>query len=805
MFDAAARKEVPGVTTPLVAAPAPARLEGLSAGEVEERVAAGLVNSAPDSHTRSLGDIVRANVLTPFNAVLGVLLGVILVVGPIHDALFGVVLVANSLTGIVQEMRAKRTLDRLSLLNAPVARVIRDGATVEIPVEGVVRDDLVEIGPGDQVVADGVGVAEDELELNEALLTGESDPVSKGAGDTVLSGTFVAAGTGVYRATAVGSEAYATSLTEQARVFSLAHSELRAGVNRIIRGVGWLMAPTAALLVYSQLSAHDGVKEALRGTVAGVVAMVPEGLVLLTTVAFAVGVVRLGRVKLLVQELAAIETLARVDVLCVDKTGTITNGEISVREVRPLAGAGGLDDVLGALAAADPSPNTTLRALATRFAAPGWDVTHRAAFSARQRWSGATFSNGQTWLLGAPEAILPNARADADAIAETVEELAGGGSRVLLLARASAPLTDGAVPSALVPAAIVVLEDTIRDDAPATIAYFREQGVELKILSGDHPRTAGSIAARAGVEGAATPVDARTLPEDDAALLRAVESASVFGRVGPAEKRRVIRALKGAGHVVAMAGDGVNDVLALKDADIGIAMGSGTSAARGVSQMVLLDDSFATLPAAVAEGRKVINNIERVANLFLTKTVYSTLLALAIGVASLPFPFLPRHLTLIGALTIGIPAFFIALAPNRDRAHPGFVSRVLRFALPVGFLAAAATFAAYYFAQTEAGVALPEAKTTATLVLVAVGLSILTRLARPLAQYGWVLTCAMGAAFAAVLAVPAARDFFDLRLPPAIVILAALGIVWMWHLAMVPAMHVVDRLLRDETREPPVT
>lgn len=777
-----------------VLSPAPPVLRGLTGAEVAERVRAGLTNAAPQTHTRSLRDIVRANVLTPFNAVLGVLLVVILVVGPLHDALFGIVLVANALTGIVQEMRAKRTLDRLSLLNTPVAAVIRDGKTTEVPVEEVVCDDLVRARPGDQIVADGDVVSADELEVNEALLTGESDPVSKEIDESVLSGTFVAAGSGVYRATAVGERAYVRSLTEEAQVFSLAHSELRAGVNSIIRAVGWLMMPTAALLLYSQLSAHDSIRQALRGTVAGVVAMVPEGLVLLTTVAFAVGVVRLGRKNLLVQELAAIETLARVDVVCVDKTGTITDGEITLSDVVRLEQGLPVEAALGAIAAADPTPNTTLRAVGARFEDPGWQLTDRVAFSARQRWSGATFATGETWLLGAPEALLPAAPANEE-IARRAEQLAAGGSRVLVLCRGTAGVVPGLVPAGLRPAAIVVLEDTIRSDAPATIAYFAEQGVALKVLSGDHPRTVGSIGARAGITGAADPVDARTLPEDPAELAALVSEKAVFGRVGPAEKRRVIRSLQDAGHVVAMAGDGVNDVLALKDADIGIAMGSGTSAARGVSQMVLLDDSFATLPAAVAEGRKVINNIERVANLFLTKTVYSTLLALAIGVAGLPFPFLPRHLTLIGALTIGVPAFFMALAPNRDRAHAGFVSRVLRFALPVGTLAATATFAAYYFARTETEVGLPEAKTTATLVLMAVGLSILARLARPLAQYGWLLTVSMGAAFAAILSLPWTRTFFDLQLPPVIVVLAALGIVWMWQLAMVPAMHVIDRLL----------
>jgi cation-transporting ATPase E len=630
------------------------------------------------------------------------------------------------------------------------------------------------------------------------LLTGESDPSAKSEGDTILSGTFVAAGKGVYRSTGVGSEAYARSLTEEAQAFTLAHSELRAGLNSIIRTVGWIMAPTAALLLYSQISAHAGIRQALRGTAAGVVAMVPEGLVLLTTVAFAVGVLRLARKNLLVQELAAIETLARVDTLCLDKTGTITDGRISVRELRTLTDTGLEREAIGALAASDPAPNATLRAIGASFPDPRWELKHRVAFSAKRRWSGASFVERPTWVIGAPEVLLAAVGDRWDALKGEVEELASSGTRVLLLASSQLPLSDSALPEGLKPAAVLVLEDSIRSDAFSTIGYFRAEGIVLKILSGDHPRTAGSIARRAGVAGADAPADARSLPKGAEELSRLVEQSSVFGRVSPNEKRRIIRALQQDGHVVAMIGDGVNDILALKDADIGIAMGSGAPASRGVSQMVMLDDSFSTLPAAVAEGRKVINNIERVANLFVTKTVYSTLLALAIGVVGLPFPFLPRHLTLIGSLTIGIPGFFMALAPNSERAHPAFVSRVLRFSIPVGTLAAAATFSAYYLARGETEVSLSQAKTTATLVLTAVGFLILGRLIRPLGSYGQLLIVSMAASFGAVLALPWTRAFFDLELPPVIVMIPAVVILWVWSLA---AAYLVPKLGEGDADE----
>ena len=751
---------------------------GLTREEVADRKRRGLVNDLPETNTRTVKEILRANIVTTFNALLGSLLAVILVVGSLRDALFGIVLVANALTGIVQELRAKWTLDRLTVLTAPHARVVREGETEEVGISEVVLDDVLVLRAGEQIVVDGEVLETRGLEVDESLVTGESEPLVKAAGDPLLSGSFVAAGHGLYRASRVGSKAYARALAEEARKFTLVHSELRSGLNRIVRLVGWLMLPTASLLLISQLRAHDSIASALAGTVAGVVGMVPEGLILLTSVAFAVGVVRLARAKVLVQELPAVETLARVDVVCLDKTGTITSGKIAVRALEPVAGTGGEEAALGALAAAEPNPNATLLALAKAFPSPdGWEPEHIVPFSSARRWSGADFGERGAWILGAPEAIIERSPQSRSLLAG-VEEHAVAGRRVILLSRAIDGL-EGAneLPDGLRVTALVILEDKVRPEAPETVAYFQREGVELKVISGDHPRTVSAVAARAGVPQADAAMDARELPQDPAELSDVLERHAVFGRVDPHQKRAMVGALQARGHVVAMTGDGVNDVLALKDADIGVAMGSGSAASRGAAQLVLLDDSFAPIPAAVGEGRRVINNIERVANLFLTKTVYSMLLALAIGVAGLPFPFLPRHLTLIGSLTIGIPSFFLALAPNTERARPGFVARVLRFAVPAGTLAAAATFAAYYLAIAQADVSLTQAKTTATLVLAAVGLRILTRLARPLTAWRRMLVTGVSLAFLVVLLVPGFRRFFELEIPPPLVFLAVVGIL----------------------------
>ncbi len=759
---------------------------GLTDAEVADRVERGLVNRAPGGTSRSIWAIVRANVFTRFNAILGALLAVILTIGPIQDALFGIVLVTNTAIGIYQEWRAKRTLDQLSLLTAPAVTVARNGERREITLEDVVDGDVVELGQGTQIVADGEVLVADSLEVDESLLSGESVPEPKAPGDEVLSGSFVTAGQGWYRADRIGAESYANQLAAEARRFSLVRSELRQGTDRILKMVTWLMVPTAILLVASQLrTAENSLADSIRSSVAGVGSMVPEGLVLLTSVAFTAGVLRLGRRQVLVQELAAIEGLARVDIVCTDKTGTITELGLEVADVLPLDGDGGVDavqagHVLGALAAVDPEPNASMRALGERFPSPGWTPTWRAAFSSAKRYSGTGFAEHGDWVLGAPNVLLEATGENGDnrghdRATEVVDEETRKGRRVLLLARTDGEPSGGGAPAAQ-PGALVVIEERIRANARSTLDYFASQEVTVKVLSGDDPRTVGAVAARVGIAASADPHDARQLPDDPDELADLVEATGVFGRVGPQQKQAMVRALQARGHTVAMTGDGVNDVLALKEADLGVAMGSGAPVSRSVAPVVLLDSDFGSLPPVLGEGRRVIANVERVANLFLTKTVYATLLALIVGVAGVPFPFLPRHLTIVSSLTIGIPAFFLALAPNAQRAKPGFVERVLRFAVPAGTVAAVATLAAYGLARTEDGVSQTEARTTATITLFLVALWVLAILARPTNPWRAGLVLSMGAAFVVILSTPWFRDFFALDPPPNELLLSAVAI-----------------------------
>ena len=750
-----------------------ADLAGLTVAEVAQRVADGRVNDVPDAPVRTLGEIARANVFTPVNAILLSLLVLILVADAPGDALFVGVVVSNSIIGIIQELRARQELRRLAVLSEPRARVRRDGETSEIDVGGVVADDLLELASGDQVVVDGEVLAGVGLEVDESLLTGESDAVPKPPGERVMSGSFVAAGSGVYRADGIGAASYAAALSEEARRFALADSELRRGVNQILRVLVWLIPPAGALLLWRLLGAEDQWQEALRGTVGAAVAMVPDGLVLLTSLAFVAGVIALARRRVLAKELAAVELLARVDTLCLDKTGTITTGEISFESVQPMGGwdAAAATDALGAMAAADPSPNPTTAAIAAACPAPeGWQVVDVEPFSSARKWASAAFAEQGLFYIGAPDMLL--APGDGEA-RDCVAERAASGRRVLLVSQADggagAADGDGLAPERHA-VAVVVLGDTIRHDAPEILAYFRDQGVDLKVISGDNAATVSAVAQRAGVPGAEAYVDARELPTDAAELGAAMESTAVFGRVTPHQKRAMVGALQAGGRTVAMTGDGVNDVLALKDADMGIAMGSGSAASRAVAELVVLDDSFATLPRVVDEGRKVINNVERVSNLFIAKAAYALLITAAIGIMGVSFPFLPRHLTLIGTFSIGVPGIFLALAPSTELVRPGFLRRILRFSIPAGAVAAICTMVVYEVARRSSETSLIEARTVATMTLLGLGLVILVVTSRPLRPWKIVLAVVMGLLYAVVMAAGGLREYFELDLPPA----------WLW-------------------------
>ena len=804
---------------------------GLTSAMVAERVARGEVNDAARRTSRSVTEIVRANVLTRFNAIIGVLCAVILITGHPQDALFGLIIVANSGVGVVQEIRAKRTLDRLSVLGQAPARVVRDGHETQVPPQQIVLGDRVLIGPGDRVMVDGKIAGDSSVELDESLLTGDSDPVHKKPGDQVLSGSFVASGSAAYEATAVGHESYAARLEGEAATFNLAHSELLAGINRFLKLISWVIVPVAILLAASQLAyAGTGLSDAIAGTVAGVVTMVPEGLVLLTSVAFAVGVVRLGRRQCLVQELPAIEVLARVDVLCLDKTGTLTEPRMQLDQVVELKPGAPVRRALAGLVHAEDRPNATIQAIArdlgeTRAldSADGRPA-QVVPFSSARKWSGAVFSADSTlaggWVLGAPDVLLAPAdpaRAEADA-------RAAGGSRLLVLGRADP--ADLTVPERLSnggqvePVALLVLRQRIRPEAPRTLAYFAEQDVAVKVISGDSAESVGAIARELDIEGATHPVDARTLPggemrgegkvggeaEAEAgldALADALEHNSVFGRVTPRQKQLFVTALQARGHTVAMTGDGVNDVLALTRADLGVAMGSGTGATRAVAKIVLLDDSFATLPYVVAEGRRVLGNIERVASLFLTKTVYAVLLSVATaavgllglaGLEGLRFPFLPRHLTLISILVIGVPGFVLALGPSTRRVAPGFVPRVLRFAIPAGIACAAASFCSYLIARLDGSGGLVADRTTALITLAGVSLWVLALIARPYRWWRVALVVAMAAAMLLAFVIPASRTFFELRPVDPAIDLQALAIAGAASAALTVFLAATGRL-----------
>ncbi|WP_240629877.1 cation-translocating P-type ATPase [Specibacter cremeus] len=758
---------------------------GLTAAQVHERRKAELTNEVRHESSRSVWAIMRANIFTLFNGVLGAALVLVLLVGDPRDALFGFIVVANAAIGVVQEYRAKRTLDRLAVLHAPRAVVVRDGAETPVAVADVLYDDVLVLRTGDQVPADAVVLHSDSLELDESLLTGESDPVDKATGDEVLSGSAVVAGSGRARVHRVGPDSYASALTAEARRFSLVNSEIRNSINRIIIYITWALVPIILLVVNGQMRAHGGWRASLAdgqwraaviSAVASIVAMIPEGLVLLTSISFGVAAVTLARRQVLVQELPAVEGLARVDMLCLDKTGTLTEGRMELAGTAMLADVpvDGWAEVLGWLAS-HPNANATAAALLPGYPdRPAADPADSVPFSSARKFSAVRFDDAAgslagEWVFGAPEVVLDGRVHDAThgAALARAASAAEGGLRAVVLAH-----TPPGGPVA--PVALLTFREKVRADAAATLQYFRDQGVALKIISGDNPVTVSAVASGLGVTGAG--FDARELPEDPDALGEVLDAHTVFGRVTPEQKKAMVLALQRRGHVVAMTGDGVNDALALKHADIGIAMGSGAAATKAVSRLVLLDGQFSRLPGVVAEGRRVIANVERVANLFLTKTAYAVIISIAIGLLAWRYPFLPRQLSIISSLTIGVPAFFLALMPNRRRYHPGFLRRTLGFAIPAGTILSACIMAVYgigrWLGATEV-----EAATATTMTVLLVALWVLGALARPFDAWRVLLVAAMAGALVLIMLVPFARDFFALALPSGLMFAVTMGVV----------------------------
>jgi cation-transporting ATPase E len=753
---------------------------GLTAAEVQERESAGRVNVRVDRSSRTYLDIVRANVLTRFNAVITILAAVVLVFGDPIDAIFAGVMVFNTAIGIVQEVRAKRTLDQMRILVTPTVLAVRDGREVELATDRLVADDVIRLRTGDQVPVDGVVLTATGLDVDESALTGESDPIVKAVGDDVRSGSSVVGGGATVRATAVGSETWIHTLTAQAKEFVLAESELRRGVDQILRVVGWLLVPLAALLVWSQLRADDDLGQALVASVAGVVGLVPQGLVLLVSMALAVGIVRLSRNHVLVQELHAVEGLARVDVLCLDKTGTLTTGEMTLDRVVVLADADAdvVVDAVAALAAAEPTPTRTLTSAAAGRIAPDWRVVRQVVFSSARKWSGATFDPGGTWVVGAPEVVLGELPAGpgTDAARGQVGDLTADARRVLMLGRSASPLAGEEIPADLEPMAFVVLAEEIRSDAAATMRYFAQQHVEVKVISGDNPATVSTVAATLGVPGAERYLDLREVDLDAPGADALVAGTTVFGRVLPHQKRRLVELLQAAGHTVAMTGDGVNDIPALKRADIGIAMDTATPATRAVGQLVLLDGRFDRLPTVVAEGRRVITNMERVSALFVTKTVYAALFAFTIGVWGAAFPFLPRHMSLVSEVTIGIPAFALSFRSTDRPYRPGYIRRVLRFAVPAGVVTAVVTLGAYSIMRGF-DVELDEARTGSTIVLIVLALWVLALLMQPIDRFDGAVLAAMVVLLLLATLTPLGRSFYELHWPDGEVVAVLAGYV----------------------------
>lgn len=787
---------------------------GLTSKEVVQRIESGQSNAVKTSTSRSVRDIVRANVFTLFNGIICAAMALVLVTGSWKDAVFGFVIIINTGIGIVTELRAKRTLDRLSILVASDFLVHRDGRDVEVPHNEIVLDDLLWIRAGEQVPADGQIIQTWGLELDESMLTGESRTVRHQAGEQVYSGATAVSGMALVKVNAVGSHSYAATLTAQAKVYKKTVSDLNKGINTILKFMTFLVVPLCILLILSQIHTVGGWgtalstgewRQAVVSAVAGVVGMIPEGLVLLTSLNFAVAAMRLARHNTLVQELESVETLARVDALNLDKTGTITDGGIAFNRLVMLDSANAAAEQAATQALYDccneEQPNGTGQAVLAGLKAQGYGagaVESRVPFSSARKWS-AVRKSGETWYMGAPEVIISALEGDYSSVLQQVNEYANDGNRVLLVARSTAPLSPrsglrDAVEGANVsdgpqldvqaePVALVLCSEKIREDAERTLAWFREQGVRCRVISGDNPVTVGAIARRVKLTGDHEPVamDARELPEDVNELARVLENVDVLGRVLPAQKRAIVQALHTQNHVVAMTGDGVNDALAIKEADLGIAMGNAAPATKAVAQVVLVDSKFSHLPDVVARGRQVMANMERVASLFLVKTVYSALISLGVVLTQIPYPYLPRHITYIGALTIGMPAFILALAPNTRRYMPGFLKRVVAFALPGGIATALSVLLVAWVLPPVMGwnvtgdaADLSALRATSAIILFAMGVFVLARVARPLNGWRGVLVAVFAAAGVIGAFVPFVANFFALILPTGATMVATL-------------------------------
>lgn len=711
---------------------------GLSSAQVHEYVQNGWTNKAVEPPTKTIPKIIKSNLLTYFNLVFAVLAVLLTVAGSFRNMSFLLIVVANLLIGIVQEIRAKKVLDRLSVLNSPTAPVIRDGQQAEIPAEELVLDDIVIFRAGNQICADAI-VVDGEVAVNESLLTGETDEIFKKPGDTLMSGSFVVSGECCARLENVGADSYISQLTLEAKAMNcIEQSEMIRVLDKLVGVVGILIIPLGLLLFGQQFFVSKAsFSSSIVSMVAAVIGMIPEGLYLLASVALAISVIRLSSQKVLVHDMKCIETLARVDVLCVDKTGTITENNMQVISTIPMEGynpstGSGLKTMISDLVVSMPDGNITMQALKRFFKTPSdkkADVV--IPFSSTYKYCGAAFS-GDAYVLGAPEFVL---REDYDKFKVLIENYSSDGYRVLVFGRYSGVPDGKELTEAVTPLGLILLANPIRKDAPETFRYFAEQGVAIKVISGDNPVTVSQVAMEAGIADAAKYIDMSTLhTEDD--IREAATQYTVFGRVTPVQKRQLVHALQSAGHTVGMTGDGVNDVLALKDADCSVAMASGCDAAAQVSQLVLLESDFASMPSVVMEGRRVVNNIERSASLFLVKNIFSFLMAVFSVCFRITYPLEPSQISLISMFTIGIPGFFLALQPNGDIIHGRFLSNVLIKALPAGLTDFLVVGALVVFGSVF-GVNETDISTACTMLLAIVGFMILYHISKPLNPLRW--------------------------------------------------------------------
>jgi cation-transporting P-type ATPase E len=749
--------------------------QGLSSAEAARRLAR--LGEPELSNSRSVASIVVANTLTLFNAIIGVFFILILSLGLWADAIFGVIAMVNSAIGIRQELKAKETLDQLALLVAPRAKAIRDGRLLELRSDEVVPGDVVRVEPGDQLVAVGPVVDSRGLTVDVSLLTGESDGIRKRPGDQLLSGSFVISGSGHYELDAVREQSYAEKIAGEAREFRHPPSPLQEEVNQVLKATTIALVPIG-LITLLGFTLHDKeFREAVQEATAGLITLIPEGLVLLMSVTLAVAAVRLARQNTLVQQMAATEALAAVDTICVDKTGTLTDGtlELVKVEVADPAGPQAAERLLGTFAASAGERNRTLETIAERFPARPEPVTGEVAFSSQWKWSGLTI-NGTSHVLGAPD-VLANTGALAlpGALERALAEHTAAGRRVVVFATARGPLPgDPATepPPPLEPTALVVLEETLRPDAAETIEFMRSQQVDLKLISGDARETVTAVAHAVGVPGDARVIEGPQLPSDKAGLAEAAARNTVFCRITPDQKKALVGALAESGRFTAMIGDGVNDVPALKRARLAVAMGSGSQITKGIADIVLLRDQFSMLPRAVAEGRRIARNIHRLGRLYLTKSVYAAFLITLTSIFGFTFPFLPRHLTVAAFLTIGIPSFVLALAPSEGPLYRGRLLKALAaFAFPAGIAMGIASLLSFFFVDGLFAGSLADGRTAATTTLILLGLCFIVLLERgpgrehiTIQSYMLALIAVLGAIFAGILAIEPVREFFELEL-----------------------------------------